>query len=172
MSDTWIVPGAPLANGAGWRIWYSRAVVADFAPKPLQISRAGQSVNFTADWNSLVPLPGLQRRMGILTVTLAQPEAGELYDVTIPEAEQDKPFQWMTMPAAIDENGVGFLFGSCFWRDNDKIGGYAAAVRELCRRGQPRPAFKILCGDQLYQDWPVDLTTRTPLEICAARYDN
>jgi len=159
-----------LANGAGWRIWYSRPGGADFAPQPLQILRAGQQIDFSTNWKLIAPLAGLQRRMGILTVTLGAPAPGQLFDVIIPESDQTRPLQWMAMPNALDENGVAFLFGSCFWRDNDKVGGLSAALRELCKR-QPRPAFKLLCGDQLYQDWPVSFSKGTPLDICAARYD-
>lgn len=170
MNETWFVPGAPLANGAGWRVWYSQPGLADFEPQPLQILRAGQPIGFTPNWKPLAPLDGLQRRMGILTVELDAPAPGQLFEVIIPESGQARPFQWMAMPNALDENGVAFLFGSCFWRDNDKVGALSGAFRELCKR-QPRPAFKLLCGDQLYQDWPVSFSQGTPLEICAARYD-
>jgi PhoD-like phosphatase len=170
VSAIWFVPGAPLANGAGWRIWYSRPGVGDFEPQPLQILRAGQPINFTTKWKLLAPLADLQRRMGILTVTLDAPAPGQLFDIIIPESGQTRPFQWMAMPDALGEKGIAFLFGSCFWRDNDKVGGLSAALRDLCQR-HPRPAFKLLCGDQLYQDWPASFGRGTPLEICAARYD-
>lgn len=170
MSEIWFFPGLPLPKGAGWRIWYSQPGAADFAPQPVQISRAGQLMAFAAQWNLLPPLGTLPRRMGILTVTLDAPAPGELFDVMIPESGEGPAFQWMALPNVLDENGVAFLFGSCFWRDNDKVGALPAAVRELCKR-QPRPAFKLLCGDQLYQDWPVSFGTGTPLKICADRYD-
>jgi hypothetical protein len=170
VSEIWFFPGLPLPNGAGWRIWYSQAGAADFAPQPVQISRASQPIAFASQWNLLPPLDNLPRRMGILTVTLEAPAPGQLFDVMIPESGQGQPFQWMALPNVPGENGVAFLFGSCFWRDNDKVGALPAAVRELCKR-QPRPAFKLLCGDQLYQDWPVSFGTGTPLKICADRYD-
>ena len=172
MSEIWVVPGAPLADGAGWRVWYSRAGVEDFSPAALSVSRADRAASFQQDWHLLAPLAGLRRRMGILTIRLDEPAPGEVYEITIPEVSKDQRFSWMAMPNSIDENGAGFLFGSCFWRDNDKVGSYSAAVRELCKRAQPKPAFKVMAGDQLYQDWPVDLTNHTPLEVCATRYDD
>lgn len=92
MSETWVVPGAPLANGAGWRIWYSRAGVDDFRPAALTVSRASRAASFQQNWHLLAPLADLQRRMGILTIRLDQPAPGEIYEVTIPEASKDQPF--------------------------------------------------------------------------------
>lgn len=186
MSSTWVVPGPPLPKGAGWRIWYSRPGNADFAPAAPQISRAGQPITFTSAWNPLpaqLPLdpanvpPGeafIDRRMGVLTVTLDHPEPdGALYDLTIPEAERSLPFQWSTMPARVTDQGVTFLFGSCFSRKDDKSGKLGAALKFLMKnQDASRPAFKMMIGDQVYQDWPpVLLTRRTPVRIYADRYE-
>lgn len=165
MSDTWIVPGAPLANGAGWRIWYSRAGTEDLNPGPIEVFRAGRPVPFQGVWRQLpaqLPLKPetaadatMNRRMGVLTVTLDQPEPGALYEIRIPEAGRAMPFQWRTMPSRVTDAGVTFLFASCFSLKDDKAGKYGAAVDFLTKsQGAGGVAFKLLIGDQIYQDWP------------------
>jgi hypothetical protein len=167
---TWCVPGAPLEGGRGWRIWYSRSGVAPFVPAAVQVSRAGNPEATGANWWLFDALPGVDRRMGILTVNLANPAPGSTYDVWIPEVAASRPFRWRSLPEAVDENGVAFLLASCFWRDNDVEGAYSAAVRDLTQMWQP--AFKLLVGDQVYQDYPLVLPfpSRTPHQLYAARY--
>lgn len=124
-------------------------------------------------WTLLPAHPDLDRRMGILTLTLGHPEPGSPYDVRIPEAGRALPFRWRSLPDRIDRPGldaVTLLFGSCFWRNNDREGAYEAAVLELTKLGQP--AFKLLIGDQVYQDWPWDLLgDDIPMRRYADRYD-
>lgn len=181
----WIVPGPPLADGAGWRVWYSREGNEDFTPSPPEISCAGQPVSFTSTWNALpaqLPLhdknnrsvqASMNRRMGVLTLMLDEPRPGTLYDITISEAARSLPFQWSTMPDRVTDDGVTFLFGSCFSHKDDKAGKFAAALKFLTKsQDASRPAFKLMIGDQVYQDWPpVLFTRRNPLQIYADRYE-
>ncbi|MBI2998139.1 MAG: alkaline phosphatase D family protein [Deltaproteobacteria bacterium] len=179
MLSTWIVPGAPLEGGVGWRVWYSRPGHGEFTPGRIRISRAQQEEETKQDWKILPDLPGLDRRMGILTLRLTSPKPGSLYEIKIPEAESSEPFLWRTLPNTIDSDpdvigphGVSFLMASCFWRDNDKEGTYLAAVRQLVK--QWHPAFKLLLGDQVYADWPADylpdFTGHPEIEVYADRY--
>ncbi|HWN93600.1 MAG TPA: alkaline phosphatase D family protein [Methylomirabilota bacterium] len=167
--STHFVPGAPLADGTGWKLWYSHPGEGDFNPAPIQISRGGVPDSFQQDWQLLDVLPGLKRRIGVLTVRLDQPAPGSFYEITIPEAAQSVPFRWRSLPNQLPEEGVAFLLGSCFWRDNDENGSYSAAVRDLTKRWQP--AFKLLAGDQVYQDWPAAaFVNKTPFQLYADRY--
>ena len=169
--STLVVPGAPLAGGAGWKIWYCQPGEGGFTPASPQISRGGNAELFRSQWQLLAVVPGLGRRMGVLTVTLARLAPGEYYDVSIPEAAEFGPFRWRSLPDQLTEDGVAFLFGSCFWRENDENSAYSTAVRELTRRWQP--AFKFLAGDQVYQDWPAaPFTNKSALELYGDRYSD
>jgi hypothetical protein len=110
--------------------------------------------------------------MGVLTLTLADPEPGAAYDLTVPEARGELPIRWRSLPDRIDgpeSGGVSFLFGSCFWRNNDREGAYEVGVRDLTKLWNP--VFKLLMGDQVYQDWPVDvLRDDSPVRRYADRY--
>jgi hypothetical protein len=159
-ASAWVVPGAPLAGGEGWRIWYSWPE-PNGPPEPVSVSLAGAPVDTVEQaWVPLDPIPDVSRSAGILTVRLRDPRPGALYEVTIPEAERSRPFGWRTLPDSVDNvmpdrpglSGASFLFSSCFWWNNDKEGAYSAGIRELAKLTQP--AFKLLLGDQVYQDWP------------------
>jgi PhoD-like phosphatase len=172
-TSTWVVPGAPLDEGRGWRIWYSRSGRDDFEPEPVAVSRAGRS-EALADgdkaWRLLDPVDGLGRRMGILTVELAEPAAGAEYEIRIPELAPAPPLRWRTLPTSYDDGEVTFLMSSCYWLPNDKEGAYGAAIRELVSR--VRPAFKLLIGDQVYQDYPFDwFQPRSTFSLYASRYE-
>ena len=168
--QTWVVPGAPLEAGGGWRIWYSRPGKDDFAPGPVQVSRGGRNESLTIDdppWRLHEPVEQLNRRMGILTVKLDEPDPGAEYELDIPELPA--PLRWRSMPATI-EDGVTFLLSSCFWLPNDKEGAYGAAVRDLTKR--LRPAFKLLVGDQVYQDYPMNwFMPGSTFSLFANRYE-
>ena len=165
----WIVPGAPLEHGAGWRIWYSWPAGQAFNPGNVVVSRGGIQELKKQEWNPLPSLPGYDRRMGICIVRLKDTSPGALYDVLIPEAG-NQVFRWKSMPDDLsDPEGVSFLLSSCFWRDNDREGAYSVAVRELTRLW--KPAFKILCGDQVYQDWPPEIFgDKQPVTLYGDRY--
>jgi hypothetical protein len=165
-SAVWVVPGTPLEDGAGWRIWYSAP--GDFKPAGVTVTRRGSPVESKQVFQSLEPLEGVKRRMGVLTVTLADPgSAGELHEVSIPEAGT---YEWRTLPSTLPEQGLTLLFGSCFWRPGDKEGAYSAAIRELTRRFAP--AFQILAGDQVYQDYPPVRPVGNMTKVFADRYDD
>jgi hypothetical protein len=184
-TEIWVVPGAPLENGAGWRIWYSQPGTDRFWPKEVVVARGGQREPISPkwplanspEWDLQSGLKGLDRRMGVLTVTLDHPQPGALYQVSVPEAGSGA-FAWRSLPNQLRNpalpdpvvrEGVTFLFASCFWRNNDIEGAYSMAVSELVKRW--RPAFKLLIGDQVYQDWPWSLTlAQTPVQKYADRY--
>ena len=169
MPSVWVVPGAPLAGGEGWRIWYSRAGREDFQPAPVRVSGDGRTETAAAStWELLEPVGGLDRRMGVLTVRLAKPDPGAAYELLIPEIGP-RPARWRTLPGSVD-GGVTFLLASCFWLPNDKEGAYGAGVRELTRLVDP--AFKLLIGDQVYQDYPQNwLLPRSTFDLYADRYE-
>ncbi len=152
--SVWIVPGAPLPNGAGWRLWYSFPGVADPAHQPPIVRRAGQVEAVTTNWQLLPHVAGVNRRMGICTVTLQNPAPGETYDIESPGPNAPPPLRLLSQPDVIPAEGMTFLLASCFWRDNDREGAYAAAIQELVKLW--KPAYKLLVGDQLYADWPWD----------------
>jgi hypothetical protein len=105
--------------------------------------------------------------MGVLTVELDQPDPGGTYDLSIPEL--GAPVRWRTLPDRVD-GGVTFLMSSCFWLPNDKEGAYGAAVRDLTKLVDP--AFKLLVGDQLYQDYPQNWYQRkSTFALYADRYE-
>jgi hypothetical protein len=168
--DVWIVPGEPLRGGAGWRIWYSKPGTAEFTPQTPTVLRAGHPTRVTTRWALLAPYPGLDRRMGVLEVTLDEAERfpGASYDVLIPETPM-RQYQWRTLPDTID-GGVSFILASCFYLPADKDGSYAAGLRDVTKIEQP--LFKLLIGDQVYQDWPPNLTPMgDPVVRFARRYD-
>jgi hypothetical protein len=77
MKNLWIVPGAPLSKGQGWVIWCSRKGETSFTPPDVMIRRQAAPVTFQTDWVLLPKVPGLRRRMGLLTVKLATPAPPE-----------------------------------------------------------------------------------------------
>ncbi len=173
--DTWVIPGSPLEGGKGWRIWYSQPGSDPFTPQPVQVARRGQPQTVQQQWDLLPSLASLGRQVGVATVTLEDPAPGGVYQVVVPEVGP-QPFSWRTLPDAIDVTlegakvpGVSFLFASCYWINADREGSYSAGVQELTRLAQP--SFKLLIGDQVYQDWPwaAELVA-TPLERYAGRY--
>lgn len=171
MMDLWIVPGAPLPKGQGWVIWCSHKGEASFTPPQVTVRRQTASVSFQADWVLLPKVSGLQRRMGLLTVTLttpAPPEAAEFH-VSLSHKSQSQEFLWSTLPYQVSPKGVTFLFASCFWQNNDRDGYYRAGLQDLQR--QFAPQFKLLVGDQVYGDWPNDWDLGDDgIELYAKRY--
>jgi hypothetical protein len=168
----WIVPGAPLEGGRGWRIWYSRPGRDVFRPGQIDVSRNGRPEPISVDdppWTLFDPVEGLDRRMGVLTVELAEPHPGDEYELHIPELGSSQPVRWRTLPDSID-GGLTFLLSSCFWLPNDKEGAYGAGVRELTKLTSP--AFKLLIGDQLYQDYPFNwFMPGSAFSLYAGRYE-
>ena len=161
----WIVPGAPLERGEGWRIWCCRPGNDDFEPGPVSVTRRGRAEETDQSWKLLEPLEELERRIGVLTLRLARPAPGERYEVAIPEAGT---FSWRSLPAAVGER-LAFLFGSCFWLPGDREGAYAAAVRDLTKTIDP--AFKLMMGDQVYQDYPLQPVPANIPRQFARRYE-
>ena len=166
---TWVVPGAPLEGGAGWRIWYSQPGSGEVKPKPVTVKRSGTEVPVELPPPAQLPrFEALDRRMTVQEVRLKNPDpGGSAYQITIPETA-GKTYTWRTLPATLD-SPVTFFISSCFWRDNDKEGAYGAGVRTLTKLHDP--TFKLLIGDQVYQDWPpAPLTGRSSAELYADRY--
>ena len=167
----WFVPGAPLEGGKGWRVWCSRKGERDFPPPTLSISHNAAVQPIEQEWKLLRPVPGLKRRMGVLTVRLRRPipDTGGVYDVSIPQAGQSQPYRWRSLPKKIGPEGVSFFLASCFWHDNDREGIFASKIKELTKLHSP--AFKLLVGDQVYGDWPNDWTSGDDgVELYARRY--
>lgn len=167
MSQTWVVPGAPLLDGSGWRIWYSRPGNQDFLPTMPTALRNGSPQAITTTWDLLPRYEGLDRRMGVLDVRLAQPLPGQTFDIIIPETPM-RQYRWKSLPNSV-AGGVSFVLASCYWLPNDKEGSYGAGIRDLDKIEQP--AFKLLVGDQVYQDWPPNLSPKDPVARFAQRYD-
>jgi hypothetical protein len=150
----WVVAGAPLVGGTGWRIWYSwpdgepasepaNPQVRHVGERLLEVERGG--------FEMLPSPPAGARRMGVRELVLVDGTPGGLYEIRVPELPS--PVLWRTLPRDLPPEGVGILIASCFWLNGDKDGFYAAAMRELVQR--EKPAFKLLMGDQLYIDvWP------------------
>lgn len=176
MSDSgvWIVPGAPLEDGRGWRIWCSRRDGIALTPPEIRVQRAGVDQTHDAHWQKLDPLPGLNRQAGILEVVLQSPQPGALYDVWVPGAAA-RPLHWRTLPAGTelgqsDESSFTILLASCFYRPNDAEGAYGGALADLCKSNQV--SFKLLVGDQVYQDWPTTLPPPPPMQAFTDRYES
>ena len=162
----WVVPGAPLDGGEGWRVWYSQPGTRPVPNPKLGVKFNGRAVGFKAGkLKHLDAAPGLNRRMAVQEVRLDAPDPrAQTYEITI----EGRNYFWKTMPGGIDEP-VTFFISSCFWRDNDKEGAYGAGVRALTKLH--KPAFKMLIGDQVYQDWPpAPLTGLSSAELYAQRY--
>ncbi len=167
----WVVPGAPLEEGRGWRLWYSQPGRDPFRPTDPTVTRSGQPEGTAATWELFDPPAGVDfdRRMGLLTVTLDNPLPGAFYELAVPDVDPPGPLALRSLPAGVGD-GVSFLFTSCFWMPNDKEGAYAAGVRDLGRLYQP--AFKLLIGDQVYQDYPVNWELpKSSFSLYAERYE-
>ncbi|RMH36864.1 MAG: hypothetical protein D6690_04220, partial [Nitrospirae bacterium] len=151
----WIVPGAPLPHGEGWRIWCCAPGEQEFPAPRVQVMRKGvlQAMD-SSEWSLLPRVSGLGRRMGVLTLRLrpTEVEPGAMYEFRIAEDAMPKPVRWRSLPRGIGPDGVTFLTASCFWHDSDREGTYAAGLKEIGKLHQP--AFKFLLGDQVYADWP------------------
>lgn len=169
MSEWVVVPAAPLEAGGGFRIWYSHARTSDFKPREVKLRKEGNPVAAKQDWSLLPVVAGLDRRMGIRTITLEPADPDAEYEVEVPESRSG-PFRWKTLAKEIPEEGVAFFLASCFYLNNDKDGFYSAAVRQLTK--QWRPSFKFMAGDQLYGDWPSEVAPGRPhVALYAARYE-
>lgn len=169
--DLWIVPGAPLMRGRGWRIWCSHKGEGSFSPPQCIVRHNHATVPSQSEWTLLSRVPGLQRRMGMMTLTLKTPgpPEGAIYQVTLSANHQSQVFNWWTMPYQVTAQGVTFLFASCFWHNNDREGFYRTGLQELGQLAHPQ--FKLLLGDQVYGDWPNawDLGDEA-IELYAKRY--
>jgi hypothetical protein len=169
--DVWVTAGAPLQSGKGWRIWYSWRD-GQFQPATPEVrGAAGAGVGqLTADWRPLAQVKGSRRRMGVLELELSQGTPGALYEVTIPE--RGGVLRWRTLPVGkkLPDEGISLLMASCFWRNDDPDGFYAAAMQDLVRR--EKPVLKLLMGDQVYLDvWgPLPVNTRAGLAGVYERY--
>ena len=167
----WIVPGAPLEGGKGWRVWFSQEGEGRFTPPTVTVSQNGVPQDVIFSWKLLPSAKGLQRRMGVLTVTLRRPapETGGVYEFDIPQAGLSNPLRWRSLPKKIGSDGTSFFLASCFWHDDDREGIYASRLKELIKLHHP--AFKLLVGDQVYGDWPNDWSTGDDgIDLYARRY--
>lgn len=143
----------------------------DFAPQDVTVQLAGQPQTITAPWPwKLLPrLDGLDRRIGVLEIRLQTPAPGKSFDIKFRVGGESSAFRWSTLPDTIAASGVTFLFGSCFWQNNDREGAFSRAVDFLNKKWQP--AWKFLIGDQSYQDFPlVAPWFSNPVEVLARRY--
>ena len=169
--ELWIVPGAPLSDGRGWRIWCSKKGEGSFSPPPVDLRRNHAIVPSQSEWKLLPQLPGLQRRVGVMTLmpkTPGPPE-GAIYEVTFSLNHRTQTFHWWTLPYHVTSQSVTFLFASCFWHNNDRDGYYRSGLLELQKRCSPQ--FKLLLGDQVYGDWPNDWDLGDDeIELYAKRY--
>ena len=167
----WIVPGAPLEGGKGWRVWFSHEGEGTFAPPTVAVSQHGVPQDVTFSWKLLPSLKGLKRRMGVLTVTLRSPapETGGEYEFHISGTGLSHHLRWRSLPKKVGSDGTAFFLASCFWHDDDREGIYASKLKELTKLHHP--AFKLLVGDQVYLDWPNDWTTGDDgIELYGKRY--
>src|SRR5207237_8127405 len=94
---------------------------------------------------------------------------GALDGLAVPAVEPPGPLMLRSLPASVAD-GVSFLFSSCYWLPNDREGAYAAGVADLSKLLQP--AFKLLIGDQVYQDYPVNWELlKSSFALYAERYE-
>ena len=171
MGSLWVVPGAPLEKGDGWRIWLSQPGGDDFKPpKPIEVRHQGVVQSYDegdANWKLFPPYEGLSRRMGVLTVKLDDPKPGARYEITIPGAGT---YRWRSLPTSLDPKGMTFLVSSCFWLPGDKEGAYRRGVLEVSRIVDP--TFKLLIGDQIYHDYPLHPLPRNIPKLFGDRYES
>ncbi len=167
----WSVPGAPLHNGTGWRLWYSRPGTSEFCPCRVTVQTLGrQPVAIESQTPQILPkLKGLSRRIALLDVKLKDPSPGKTFRVRIPELGRDS--QWQTLPDRVASNGTSIILSSCFWQNDDE-GHFCKAIQAVMKYETPRPAFKLLIGDQVYLDYPLALNPfSSPESVTAKRYE-
>jgi hypothetical protein len=139
------------------RIWVA-ALEADAPPAGVSLLRLPDEVSTPAPaaaWRAVTAggiLPVSETRMYVQTVTLDNLMANRSYAVKC----QDAAARFTTLPGRLPSPGetpFTVLLGSCYAQGNDPAGrvGLAAAGLPL----DSRPYFKILCGDQVYLDYPV-----------------
>ena len=135
----WIVPGAPLEGGKGWRVWVSREGEGKFTRPTVTVSRNGVLQRVSSSWKLLPSPPGLRRRMGVLTVTLRYPapDTGAAYEFEIRQAGSSAQFRWRSLPKKIGSEGTSFFLASCFWHNDDREGIYASRLKELTKLHHP-----------------------------------
>lgn len=167
----WCVPGAPLANGEGWRIWYSKPGTKGFLPHLVTVETLEREpVALEPQVPQLLPkLDGLSRRIALIDVKLKHPAPGRTFRIRIPELQRE--LRWQTLPSRIAEQGTAFIFSSCFWQNDD--GGHLwKAIQTVMKYESPRPAFKMLIGDQVYLDYPLDFNPfSSPESVISNRYE-
>ena len=96
MSDTWVVPGAPLEQGRGWRVWCSRPGTDDFLPAEPTVLLRTTKEEIECDCELFEATRGLDRRMAVQTIRLKQPKPGATYTVQVPG--RPAPFTWRSLP--------------------------------------------------------------------------
>jgi len=176
-SRLWLVPGAPLPGGRGWRVWVSRRDGQSLEVPTLTVRHRGQEQGFISRWQPLDPLPGFDRHAASLEIELSEPLPGAEYEVGFSGISAESLY-WRTLPEQLRSSSVGaddgrgaltLLVASCFYRPNDREGTYVSGLIDLCRRNAVN--LKLLVGDQLYQDWPPARPLTPPLKMFTDRYE-
>ena len=159
MKDFWFLPGSPKIDGSGWKVWYSLNGNDDFAPQTPHVFQRGKPVDVLLEGECLPVIENLNRRIYIGTLSLPTADPGSEYEVYIPETDQS--LRLVAQHKTIPDEGLSFILASCYWNNDDKEGYYARAVATVMKNEKPRPAFKMLIGDQVYLDYPIPIFTST-----------
>lgn len=149
--QTWVVPCAPKRDG--WHIWYA---TDGSSPKTPQVLDQGRVID--SAWTLAGPyqVQGFERSIFLGSITLpAASVRHPHYDIFIPDTGET--YRWQLLPDSLPPEGMSFVFGSCFWQQDDAEGALLSAMQDILKLEHPRPSFKILLGDQIYLDWPADV---------------
>ena len=151
LASMWCVGGAPLPAGKGWRIWYARIGSGEFQPQKVVVTQSGNPVPTTQSHQPVPSPPEFGRQICIVSVKLDQPQPNRKFTLAIPEI--GRSVHWQAMPDRIPDDGMSFIFASCYWNKDDKAH-VQKAMNSILKFEKPRPAFKLLIGDQIYLDVP------------------
>lgn len=170
MNTPWVVPGAPLPNGSGWRVWYANIGNSPMPPASIEVSKNGRAIPTQPLRMKLVPSTrGFPRFVSLIDIELTTPQPGQEFDLKIPNTALT--FRWRTSYDAIPPEGLSLVLASCFWLFDDEEGHYDTALDAVMKREDPRPTFRLNIGDQVYLDWPwPDEKAGDPRDWVAMRY--
>jgi hypothetical protein len=139
------------------RIWVAVSET-DVPPQSLDLTLEPGQVSITlgeAGWRQVTcggRIPPETSRLFVRTVEIDGLRPGQAYHVVSGESRA----RFSTLPdrlPAAGERPLSILLSSCYYRGNDKTGKVGQAVRSLSE--SLKPDLKFLCGDQVYQDYPV-----------------